>query len=72
MNAARDELFGGDRRKAVATLLIGTVIVAVAVFFIGQVASFPKMLRALRHAGKVWFVVALAGEVVAYLGYIAA
>lgn len=72
MNAARDELFGGDRRKAVATLLIGTVIVAVAVFFIGQIASFPKMLHALRHAGKVWFVVALAGELVAYLGYIAA
>ena len=72
MNGARDELFGGDRRKAFATLLIGTVIVAVAVFFIGQVASFPKMLHALRHAGKVWFVVALAGELVAYLGYIAA
>jgi uncharacterized membrane protein YbhN (UPF0104 family) len=68
----RDEIFGIDRRKAIVTLLIGVVIVAVAVFFIGQVASFPKMVRALRHADRIWFVVCLVGEIVAYLGYIAA
>jgi uncharacterized membrane protein YbhN (UPF0104 family) len=68
----RDEIFGVDRRKAIVTLLIGVVIVAVAVFFIGQVASFPKMVRALRHADRIWFVVCLVGEIVAYLGYIAA
>jgi uncharacterized membrane protein YbhN (UPF0104 family) len=68
----RDELFGIDRRKAILTLVIGTVIVAIAVFFIGQVASFPKMLRALRHADRIWFFVCLGGELVAYAGYIAA
>jgi uncharacterized membrane protein YbhN (UPF0104 family) len=68
----RDELFGIDRRKAILTLLVGTVIVAIAVFFIGQVASFPKMLHALRHASRIWFFVCLGGELVAYAGYIAA
>ncbi|MCW2977941.1 MAG: hypothetical protein JWM06_3222 [Actinomycetia bacterium] len=68
----RGEIFGIDRRKAILTLLLGTAVIAAAVFFIGQVASFPKMLRALRHADQIWFVVCLAGEVVAYLGYIAA
>jgi uncharacterized membrane protein YbhN (UPF0104 family) len=68
----RDEIFGVDRRKAIVTVLIGVVIVVVAVFFIGQVASFTKMIRALRHADRIWFVVCLVGEVVAYLGYIAA
>jgi uncharacterized membrane protein YbhN (UPF0104 family) len=42
------------------------------VFLIGQVASFPKMLHALRRADRVWFVVCLVGELVAYAGYIAA
>jgi uncharacterized membrane protein YbhN (UPF0104 family) len=68
----RDEIFGIDRRKAILTLLLGVAIIAAAVFFIGQVASFPKILRALRHADQVWFVVCLAGEIAAYVGYIAA
>ena len=72
MSPQNEGIFGVDRRKAIITFLAGTVIVAVAVFFIGQVASFPKMLDALRHASKMWFVVALAGELIAYLGYIVA
>ncbi len=69
---SHDEIFGVDRRKALLTIVAGVVVIAIAVFFIGQVASFPKMVRALRHARKGWFVVCLAGEIVAYLGYIAA
>lgn len=72
MAVDNDEIFGVDRRKALITLVAGIAVIAIAVFFIGQVASFPTMLRALRHADQVWFVVCLAGEVLAYVGYIAA
>jgi uncharacterized membrane protein YbhN (UPF0104 family) len=68
----RHELFGIGRRKAILTLIAGVAIVAIAVFFIGEVASFPKMLRALRHADRIWFFVCLGGELVAYAGYIVA
>ena len=72
MSRPRDELFGIERRKAILTALAAIAILALAVFFIGQVASFPTMLRAIRHADRVWFVVAFVGEVGAYVGYIAA
>ncbi len=72
MIKGRGELFGIDRRKAIFTAVAAVVILAAAVFLIGQVASFPKMLHALREANRVWFVVCLLGELVAYAGYIAA
>jgi uncharacterized membrane protein YbhN (UPF0104 family) len=68
----RDELFGIDRRKAIFTAIAAVAILGASVFLIGQVASFPKMLHALRRADRIWFVVCLAGELVAYVGYIAA
>jgi uncharacterized membrane protein YbhN (UPF0104 family) len=68
----RDEIFGVDRRRAIVTVVLGAAVIGVAVFFIGQFASFPKMLHALRHADRGWFFVCLGGEIVAYLGYIAA
>ena len=72
MSGDRDELFGIDRRKAIVTAVAAVVILAASVFLIGQVASFPLMLRALRRADRVWFAVCFAGELVAYAGYIAA
>jgi uncharacterized membrane protein YbhN (UPF0104 family) len=68
----RHEVFGVDRRKAILTLIGGIAIVAIAVFFIGQIASFPKLLHALRNANRVWFFVCVGGEVIAYAGYIVA
>ena len=72
MTGDRDELFGIDRRKAILTAVAAVVILAAAVFLIGQAASFSEMLDALRRADRIWFVVCLAGELVAYAGYIAA
>jgi uncharacterized membrane protein YbhN (UPF0104 family) len=72
VNSGRDDLFGIDRRKAIITAVAAVAILAASVFLIGQVASFPAMLRALRRADRVWFVVCLLGELVAYAGYIAA
>ncbi|MDX6466506.1 MAG: putative heme transporter [Gaiellaceae bacterium] len=72
MNRDREELFGLDRRKAIVTVVAAVAILAAAVFLIGQVASFSKMLHALREADRKWFVVCLLGELVAYAGYIAA
>src|SRR5206468_10727179 len=72
VRSERDALFGIDGRKAIVTAVAAVVTLAASVFLIGQVASFPAMLDALRRADRVWFVVCLAGELVAYGGYIAA
>jgi uncharacterized membrane protein YbhN (UPF0104 family) len=67
-----DEIFGIDRRKAIITAVLAVLLLAVTVFLIGEIAHFGKMTRALQRADKRWFAVCLAGEVLAYLGYIAA
>lgn len=72
MNFRDDELFGIDRRKAIITALAALVLLAVAVFLIGELADFGKMTGALERADKPWFAVCLAGELLAYAGYIAA
>jgi len=59
---------GQDDLEAVAAILL----LAVAVFAIGQVADFHKMTHALDEADGRWFLVCLAGELLAYAGYIAA
>ena len=67
-----EELFGVDRRKIVLTAVLAIILIAIAVFLIGELADFDKMLKALQRADKPWFVVCLGGEVLAYAGYIAA
>ena len=67
-----DEIFGIDRRKAIVTVILAVALLAAAVFVIGEVADFGKMGNALRAANKPWFVLCLVGEIVAYVGYIAA
>lgn len=67
-----DERFGIDRRKVVVSALLALVLIAVAVFLIGEIADFGKMSAALRRADRPWFAVCLAGELLAYAGYIAA
>lgn len=71
---ARDEheLFGIDRRKAILSAVVGLVLVAGAVVGIGQITSFHHMTRALDRADGRWFPVCLAGELLAYAGYVAA
>jgi uncharacterized membrane protein YbhN (UPF0104 family) len=66
------EIFGIDRKKALLSVVLGLVLVVAAVVGIGQITSFHKMLTALRNADNVWFPVCLAGELLAYAGFIAA
>jgi P-type Mg2+ transporter len=70
--AEREQIFGIDRKKALLSVVLGLVLVAAAVAGIGQITSFHKMLKALRDADDLWFPVCLAGEMLAYVGFIAA
>ena len=68
----RQEIFGIDRKKALLSVVVGLVLVVAAVAGIGQITSFHKMIKALRDADTIWFPVCLAGELLAYAGFIAA
>jgi uncharacterized membrane protein YbhN (UPF0104 family) len=72
MSGRDDEVFGIERRKAIVTAALAIVLLVVAVFLIGELASFGKMTSALKRADGRWFAVCLAGELAAYVGYIAA
>jgi uncharacterized membrane protein YbhN (UPF0104 family) len=66
------EIFGIDRRKALLTGVGALVLAVAAVVGIGQVTSFRHVTDALKRADGAWFPVCLAGELVAYAGYVAA
>lgn len=66
------ELFGIDRRKAILTAVLAVVLLAAAIFLIGELANFGKMTTALKRADGRWFAVCFVGELAAYVGYIAA
>lgn len=70
--SSHEEVFGVDRRKVILTAILAIILLSIAVFLIGELAHFDKMLKALERADKPWFAVCLAGEVLAYAGYIAA
>jgi uncharacterized protein (TIRG00374 family) len=72
MAEREQEIFGIDRKKALLSVVLGLVLVGAAVAGIGQITSFHKMLEALRDADNVWFPVCLGGELLAYVGFIAA
>jgi uncharacterized membrane protein YbhN (UPF0104 family) len=67
-----DEIFGIDRRKAILTGIAALVLAVAAVVGIGQVTSLHHVVRALRRGDHAWFPVCLAGELLAYAGYVAA
>jgi len=66
------EILGIDRKKALLSVALGLVLVVAAVAGIGQITSFHHMVRALRDADTIWFPVCLLGELLAYVGFIAA
>jgi uncharacterized membrane protein YbhN (UPF0104 family) len=72
MSTRDDEIFGIDRRSAIVTVVAAVALLAVAVLLIGEVAHFGTMKHALQRADKRWFAVCLAGELLAYAGYIGA
>jgi uncharacterized membrane protein YbhN (UPF0104 family) len=66
------ELFGIDRRKALLTGVGALILAVAAVAGIGQVTSLHRVVHALGRADQWWFPVCLAGELLAYVGYIGA
>jgi uncharacterized membrane protein YbhN (UPF0104 family) len=66
------EILGIDRKKALLSVVLGLVFVVAAVAGIGQITSFHQMVEALHQADTKWFPVCLLGEVLAYVGFIAA
>jgi uncharacterized membrane protein YbhN (UPF0104 family) len=65
-----DEVFGLDKRKALAGVAIAMLLAVGAVALVGQVADFDEVLEALRQADKLWFPVCLVGLFCAYTGYV--
>lgn len=61
---------GVSKKKALATAIVATLLAGTAVGLIAKAASFHKTLHALEHATYWWFILCLAGEAVAYAGYI--
>lgn len=59
-------------RKLALTLAVGVLLLAGAVTLIGQVGDLGEMLEALRRADKRWFALAVAGQLLAYAGYVVA
>lgn len=68
----KEQLFGIERRKALIGLVLALLLTVGAVAGIGQIASFGKLLSALRHANTALLPLTLIGELVAYAGYLVA
>ncbi len=73
---ARDEsggeILGIERRKALIGIGLALGLSLAAVALLGQITSYGKLWQALREANKIWLPLTLAGELVAYLGYVIA
>lgn len=67
-----DELLGFDRRKALLAIGLAVLLAVAAFALLGKLADYGKLRHAVARADKVWFPLALAGEVLAYAGYILA
>src|SRR5215212_1282547 len=59
-------------RRVVGTLAVAGVLAVPAVLLVGKVASYASLVDAVRDADWRWVVVCVAGEVLAYTGYILA
>jgi uncharacterized membrane protein YbhN (UPF0104 family) len=70
--AEREFPFGLDKRKALVTAGIAVLLAVGTVALIGKLAHYRQLLDALEQAHRPWFPLCLAGELLAYAGYIAA
>jgi uncharacterized protein (TIRG00374 family) len=61
-----------DKRKAIIGLVGALLLGGAALTGLGQVAHLGRLQNAFRHADKIWLVPCLAGQLLAYLGYILA
>lgn len=67
-----DEILGFDRRKALLAVGLALLIAVAAFSLLGKVADYGRLKHAVERADRLWFPVALAGEILAYAGYILA
>ncbi|MGZ4388038.1 MAG: lysylphosphatidylglycerol synthase transmembrane domain-containing protein [Gaiellaceae bacterium] len=67
-----DRILGLDRRKALVAVGLAVLLAVAAFALLGKVADYGNLKHAVERADKVWFPLALAGEVLAYVGYILA
>ncbi len=61
-----------DRRKALIGVVLALLLAGAAFAVLGQVTHFGKLGAVAGRAEKVWLLVALLGQLLAYLGYILA
>jgi uncharacterized membrane protein YbhN (UPF0104 family) len=64
--------FRVDRRRVLISLGFALVLAIGAIGLIGEVANYDRMEHALSEAHHVWLAGCLAGEALAYIGYILA
>lgn len=64
--------FGISRRRFLVSIAVAALLVAGAAGLIGQIADLGKLTKAASQAQLVWLPVCLAGELLAYLGYVLA
>lgn len=60
------------RRRALLVVGLGVALVVGVALLIGKAADYAKLLDSLGQANALWFPVCLAGEALAYAGYIVA
>lgn len=61
-----------DKRKALIGVGLALLLAGGAFTIIGQVARFGEVHKAIEHADKLWLPLCLAGQLLAYIGYILA
>jgi Mg2+-importing ATPase len=67
-----DRPFRVDRRRLLISVGLAVVLAIGAIGLIGEVANYDRITRALAEAHHVWLIGCLAGEALAYIGYILA
>jgi uncharacterized membrane protein YbhN (UPF0104 family) len=67
-----DAPLGISRRPFLISIAVAAALVAGAAGLIGQVTDFGEMTRAASEADLLWLPVCLAGELLAYMGYLLA
>lgn len=61
-----------DRRKALIALVAAFLLGGAALTGLGQIAHLGRLEKAFRHADNAWLAPCLAGQLLAYFGYILA
>jgi len=61
-----------ETRKTVAAVVVALGLFAIVFVALGRAANFRKLVHAASHANQWWFPLCLAGELLAYVGYVLA